>query len=62
MHEVFLALALCLIFEGALFALSPARLRKAMLVINQISDQTLRLCGAFALSTGLLLYLLISKF
>jgi uncharacterized protein len=62
MREVFLALALCLMFEGLLFALSPTRLREALTLLNRLPDKTLRLIGGFAVSLGLLFFILISKF
>ena len=56
--DILVALALVLVIEGITPFLSPRAYRQALQVVNQFSDQALRLIGLVAMLCGaLLLYL-----
>ncbi|THB71139.1 MAG: DUF2065 domain-containing protein [Gammaproteobacteria bacterium] len=48
-----------MVFEGVLPFISPSAMRKAILQILQMSDNTLRLIGAISMFSGLALILMI---
>jgi uncharacterized protein YjeT (DUF2065 family) len=52
LEKVFLAFALVLAFEGALYALFPTFLRSIMKQLEQVDDAALRQGGVVALSLG----------
>ena len=52
LEKVFLAFALALAFEGALYALFPTFLRSMMKQLEQVDDAVLRQGGVVALSLG----------
>ncbi len=56
--DILVALALVLVIEGITPFLSPRVYRQALQMVNQFSDQALRLIGLVAMLCGaLLLYL-----
>ena len=52
LEKVFLAFALVLAFEGALYALFPTFLRSIMKQLEQVDDAALRQGGVVALILG----------
>ena len=54
-HELLIAIALLLIIEGVMPFLSPEGLRRALVVITKMSDNTLRFAGLTAMVLGCLL-------
>ncbi|MDH3689800.1 MAG: DUF2065 domain-containing protein [Gammaproteobacteria bacterium] len=57
-HSLFVAIALVLILEGILPFANPGGLRRTLQVINQLTDQQLRVMGVSSMVAGLvLLYL-----
>ena len=58
-ETILVALALMMVFEGVLPFISPSAMRKAILQILQMSDNTLRLIGAISMFSGLALILMI---
>lgn len=54
-HEILVAIALLLIIEGVIPFLNPEALRKTMMLISQMSDNTLRFAGLTAMVIGCLL-------
>jgi len=57
-HSLLAAFALLLIIEGILPFINPEGMRKAMLLISQMSDHQLRFAGLTSMLIGLvLLYL-----
>jgi uncharacterized protein len=54
-HDLLVALALLLVIEGVLPFMSPAGLRRAMLLMSQMDDRALRITGLISMSVGLLL-------
>lgn len=57
-QDLLVALALVLIIEGVMPFLNPEGLRKAMAIVSELSDSTLRFAGLTAMILGcLLLYL-----
>jgi uncharacterized protein YjeT (DUF2065 family) len=58
-HELWVALALLLILEGALPFLSPSGLRRALLALSELSDAQLRFAGLTSMLLGLLLLYLV---
>jgi len=58
-HELAVAAALLLILEGIFPFLNPAGLRRALAMINELTDQQLRFVGLTSMLLGLgLLYIL----
>jgi uncharacterized protein YjeT (DUF2065 family) len=58
-QEFWLAAALLLVIEGIWPFLNPASLRKALLLMAEQNDRSLRLLGLFSMLSGVgLLYLL----
>jgi uncharacterized protein len=55
MKDFFTAIGLVLVIEGMFFALSPARLREAMKMIEAVPDGALKRFGLGAMFTGVLL-------
>ncbi len=57
-HDLIVAVALLLVIEGILPFLSPQGLRRALLVLSQMNDNTLRFVGLTCMVAGcLILYL-----
>jgi uncharacterized protein YjeT (DUF2065 family) len=54
-HELGLALALLLVFEGIFPFLSPAGLRRMLTAVQELSDTQLRGAGLGSMLLGLLL-------
>lgn len=52
MNEVVTALALVLVFEGALYALFPAGMKRMMAQVLQFPDGALRYAGLLAALAG----------
>ncbi len=58
-HELLVAVALLLVIEGVIPFLNPAGLRRAMLQLSKLNDNTLRFAGLTSMVLGcLLLYLI----
>lgn len=59
LQDFFAAIALLLIIEGVMPFLNPAGMRRAMLMVSQLNDRTLRFAGLTAMVLGcLLLYVI----
>ena len=57
-HDLLVALALVLVIEGIVPFLNPGAMRRALLALAQMNDNTLRFAGLTVMITGcLLLYL-----
>ena len=57
-HDLIVAVALLLVIEGILPFLNPQGLRRALLVLSQMNDNTLRFVGLTCMVAGcLILYL-----
>jgi uncharacterized protein YjeT (DUF2065 family) len=54
-HDLLVAFALLLVLEGVLPFLSPQGLRRTLLLVSQMSDQTLRFAGLTSMILGCLL-------
>lgn len=54
-HDLLTAVALLLIIEGVIPFLNPPGLRKALLVVSQLSDGVLRFGGLTSMVLGCLL-------
>ena len=52
-RELFTALALVLVIEGVFPFLNPGGLRRALAVINQLSDRQIRYVGLACMTAGL---------
>lgn len=52
MNELIVAMGLCLVFEGLVYALAPAQLKKLAKILPQIPDQSLRNFGLTAIVIG----------
>ena len=61
MHELWIALALLLIVEGALPFLSPEWLRQVLVAIHKLSDSQLRFAGLTSMLLGVLLLYIINR-
>ena len=57
---LWVATALLLVIEGIWPFLDPAGMRKAMLMLSQQDDRTLRIIGLFCMFCGLLLLYLVN--
>lgn len=56
--EMWVAMALMLVFEGIIPFLSPSTLRRALELVAQVDDRTLRVSGLVSMVVGvLILYL-----
>jgi uncharacterized protein YjeT (DUF2065 family) len=53
--DLFRALCLVLVIEGLLPFLAPERWREMLLKVSGVDTRTLRIAGAVAVSTGLIL-------
>ena len=53
-RELFTALALVLVIEGVFPFLNPGGLRRALAVINQLSDRQVRYAGLACMTAGLI--------
>ena len=53
--DLFVAIALVLVIEGVMPFLSPDGLRRALLMISQMNDNTLRFAGLTSMVLGCLL-------
>ena len=62
LEKVFLAFALVLAFEGALYALFPTFLRTMMKQLEQLDDATLRQGGIIALGVAVGLVWLLTSY
>ena len=60
-HELWLALALLLILEGAVPFLSPEGLRRALMAIQKLTDQTLRFAGLTSMLIGVVLLYVVNR-
>ena len=57
-HDLLVALALVLVIEGIVPFLNPGAMRRALLALAEMNDNTLRFAGLTVMITGcLLLYL-----
>jgi uncharacterized protein YjeT (DUF2065 family) len=52
MIELLSALGLAIALEGLLYAAFPAAMRRALMALTEISDQSLRMGGLAALALG----------
>ena len=59
-HDVLVAVALLLIIEGVMPFLNPDGMRKALLLISQMNDSTLRFTGLTSMVLGVLLLYLVN--
>ena len=58
-HDLLVALALVLVIEGIVPFVNPGAMRRALLALAQMNDNTLRFAGLTVMITGcLLLYAL----
>ena len=58
-HDLLVALALVLVIEGIVPFLNPGAMRRALLALAQMNDNTLRFAGLTVMIAGcLLLYVL----
>ncbi|MGF1613214.1 MAG: DUF2065 domain-containing protein [Gammaproteobacteria bacterium] len=58
-QDLLVAIALLLVIEGVLPFLSPEALRKTLLLISQMNDNTLRFTGLTSMLLGVILLYLI---
>jgi uncharacterized protein YjeT (DUF2065 family) len=58
-HDLLAAVALVLVIEGIMPFLNPAGVRRALLLISQMSDSTLRFVGLTSMLLGVFLLYLI---
>jgi uncharacterized protein len=56
------ALALVLVLEGLLLAVSPMRFRQALALFSRLDDASLRRFGVYAMLLGLVLTFLVKSF
>ena len=54
-HDLLVALALLLVIEGVVPFLNPGAMRRAMLALAQMNDNTLRFAGLTVMVVGCLL-------
>ena len=54
-HDLLVALALVLVIEGIVPFLNPGAMRRALLALAQMNDNTLRFAGLTVMITGCLL-------
>ena len=54
-HDLLVALALVLVIEGVVPFLNPGAMRRALLALAQMNDNTLRFAGLTVMITGCLL-------
>lgn len=59
-HDLWVALALMLVIEGVLPFLNPAGVRRALLMLSQMSDSGLRFGGLTSMVVGVLLLYVIN--
>jgi uncharacterized protein YjeT (DUF2065 family) len=59
--DLFRALCLVLVIEGLFPFLAPERWREMLLKVSGVDTRTLRIAGAVAVSTGLILLHLLRK-
>jgi len=59
MGDLVTALGLVLVLEGAIYALAPGAMKKAMAALQEIPDEALRRGGVSALAAGVLVVWLI---
>ena len=59
-HDLLAAIALVLVIEGIIPFLSPDSLRKAMSLVSQMNDHTLRFTGLTSMLLGVMLLYLIN--
>ncbi len=55
LQDLLAAIALLLIIEGVMPFLNPAGMRRALLLVSQFNDRTLRFAGLTAMILGCLL-------
>lgn len=55
LQDLFAAIALLLVIEGVVPFLNPAGMRRAMLMMSQLNDRTMRFAGLTAMVLGCLL-------
>lgn len=58
-HDLLAAVALVLVIEGIMPFLNPAGVRRALLLVSQMSDSTLRFVGLTSMLLGVFLLYLI---
>lgn len=58
-HELLVAIALLLVIEGVMPFLNPEGVRRALLVVSQMNDQTLRFVGLTSMLLGVILLYLV---
>ena len=59
-HELAVAFCLMLVIEVIIPFISPGRLRKMLLVLDQIDDNTMRMIGLGSMLAGTVLLLMIN--
>ena len=59
-HDLLVALALLLVMEGVLPIINPEGMRRAMLMLAQMPDQTLRFVGLTCMVSGVILLYLVN--
>jgi uncharacterized protein YjeT (DUF2065 family) len=60
-HDLLVAIALLLVIEGVMPFVNPDALRRAMLALAQLSDQTLRFAGLTCMVIGCLLLYAVNR-
>ncbi len=60
-HDLLVAVALLLVIEGIMPFLNPAGVRRALLLISQMNDSTLRFGGLTSMVLGVLLLYVINS-
>ena len=58
-QDLFVGLALVLVFEGIMPFLSPARYRRTLLLASQMNDKTMRAIGLASMSAGVVVLYLV---
>jgi len=58
-QDLFVGIALVLVFEGIMPFLSPAQYRRTLLLASQMNNKTLRTVGLASMSIGLIVLYLV---
>lgn len=58
-QDLFVGIALVLVFEGIMPFLSPARYRQTLLLASQMNDKTMRAIGLVSMSAGVVVLYLV---
>ena len=60
-HDLLVAVALLLVIEGLLPFVNPQGMRRALLMLSQLNDQTLRFAGLTSMVIGCLLLYAVNR-